>query len=109
MIPKPGVISMKGNIIFGAAIALGAIFSVTAPEAQASCQSICAISYRACLADGTNAATCRAEQATCVAECSGSGIANAEKSKFDIKDQNGQELRLGQSRPASLIPQVAKS
>jgi hypothetical protein len=107
MIPTQGDLRMKG-IIFGVAIAVGAVLSVTSPNAQASCASICAHEYDLCIEDGRTAAQCRTEQQTCLADCLGSSVTTQHR-QTNIKDQKGQQIVLGQSRPASLIPLKADS
>jgi hypothetical protein len=110
MTPKQGDISMKGNIIFGAAIAVGAALTFSAPSAYASCQAICASEYRLCIADGHPEATCSAELSACFDECTGgSKVSAAERTKLHIKDQNGQDIALGQNRPSTLLPKEAKT
>ncbi|RZZ87179.1 hypothetical protein [Pseudoxanthomonas winnipegensis] len=91
----------------GAGVVIAVLLSFASSEASASCESICTHQYQLCISDGHPASQCSAERTQCLSECAGgSGI--SARTRMNIKDQNGQEIVLGQSHPTSLFPKQSK-
>lgn len=91
------------TIIVGAAMAVGTLFSLSSPKARANCEQDCNREYQACVASRP-VAQCVAERNSCLSDCSG-GATSSAHTRTGIKDQNGKDIVLGQSRPATLLPQ----
>lgn len=95
-------------IIAGAALAVGTVLSLAAGTASASCQGTCNTAYRQCVAQGNP--DCKEILTSCLDFCKGeSNVAEAERARTHIKDQNGQEILIGRTRPVSLLPLDSKT
>lgn len=97
-------------LIVGAALAVGAALSLTPGKADASCVGVCNMAYRQCLSSGSPEDQCETKLEMCMERCEGQpGTADAQRTQLHIKDQNGQEILIGQTRPVSLLPLESKT